>query len=365
MKNISKISGLKRVKKLTFEINSLNRMANSDGMDKCFKILKNYYPQMKVHKFQVGSKAGDWTVPKNWSLKSSFLKDDRGKIIASSDESHLFVSPNSINVDKKISGSEIIKRSMYMKKFPDCYLLNHRHTYNYFLRQKSWGISLPYQRIKNIKKNKKYHISINANFNNEPMKVGELFIKGKSKKIICVAAHIDELCNDNLSGSVATIELYEKLRKKDNFFSYQFLLFPELYGPIFYINRFPNIIHKTLFMLNLETVGAGKQWCLKKTFKSNNFLENCLRLSLEKNNKKYSEMNFFDGFINDEKVYAWPKIDVPGIALQRYPYSHYHTSRDTVDKINFKLILECVKISEDFFKIFEKKYKILKKKLYT
>lgn len=361
MEKINKTTDLKKLKNLFFKISSLNRMGNSNGMDQCFKILKTYYPDMKVHKFKVGSKAGDWTVPKNWSLGYSFLKDHTGKIIASTNESQLFVSPNSISVNEKVFGSKIIEKSMHMKKFPKCFLLNHKHTYNYFLRQKSWGISLPYERIKKIKNNNKYHISINTKFSNEPMKVGELFIKGKSKKIICIAAHIDELCNDNLSGSIAAIKLYEKLKKKRNFFSYQILLFPELYGPTFFINRFPHIIKNTLFMLNLETVGAGKKWCLKRSLKSNNFLENCLQSALIINNKKFKEMNFFDGFINDEKVYAWPKIDIPGVALQRYPYKHYHTSRDTIDKINFKYILECVKISEDFLKIFENKFKILKK----
>ena len=45
------------------------------------------------------------------------------------------------------------------------------------------------------------------------MQVGELFVKGKVK-IICISAHIDELCNDDLSGSVAAIELYERLKEK-------------------------------------------------------------------------------------------------------------------------------------------------------
>ena len=176
------------------------------------------------------------------------------------------------------------------------------------------------------------------------MQVGELFVKGKVKKIICISAHIDELCNDDLSGSVAAIELYERLKRKKNYFSYQILLFPELYGPLFYIKRFPLKTNNTLFTLNLECVGAGKQWCLKKSLKSNNFLENCLRSAFKKNKISFKELEFFDGFINDEKVYAWPNIDIPGIAIQRNPYKYYHTSKDTLDKINLKFMLESIMI---------------------
>ena len=352
---------LKRIKYLMENINPLQRMANSGGMDECFKLIKKKIPHLKVHEFKPGIKAGDWTVPKNWKLGDSFLKDHKGKIIASSKESYLFVSPNSKSVDKKISGEKIIEKTIFLEKRPNCFLLNHKHTYNYYLRQKDWGISLPYNRVKKISKNKKYHISIKKYLSNEPMKVGELFIKGKVNKIICISAHIDELCNDDLSGSVAAIELYERLKKKKNYFSYQILLFPELYGPLFYIKRFPAKIKNTLFMLNLECVGAGKQWCLKKSLKSNNFLEDCLRESFKKNKKKFKELNFFDGYINDEKVYAWPEIDIPGVSIQRYPYKYYHTSKDTLDKIDYNLMLESIMIAESMIIIFEKNFKTIKK----
>lgn len=356
-----KSKSLDRIKYLMKNINSLQRMANSSGMTECFKVIKSKFPELKVHNFKPGSKAGDWTVPKNWKLGESFLKSKNGKIIASTNESHLFVSPNSKSLDKKLYGHEIIKKTMFLKRITDSFLLNHKHTYNYFLRQKDWGISLPYDRVKKIKKNQKYHISIKTDLTNEPMQVGELFIKGKVKKIICISAHIDELCNDDLSGSIAAIELYERLKKKKNYFSYQILLFPELYGPLFYIQRFPQKTKNTLFNLNLECVGAGKQWCLKKSLKSNNFLEDCLRSAFKKNKLKFKELEFFDGFINDEKVYAWPHIDIPGVAIQRNPYKYYHTSKDTLDKINYNYMLESIMISEDLIKNFEKNYKILKK----
>ena len=52
----------------------------------------------------------------------------------------------------------------------------------------------------------------------------------------------------------------------------------------------------------------------------------------------FNELEFFEGYVNDEKVYAWPKIDVQGVAIQRYPFAEYHTSGDTVDLIEDKLM---------------------------
>ena len=43
-------------------------------MTECFKIIKTKYPELKIHNFKPGSKAGDWTVPKIGNLKDLFLK---------------------------------------------------------------------------------------------------------------------------------------------------------------------------------------------------------------------------------------------------------------------------------------------------
>ena len=74
-----------------------------------------------------------------------------------------------------------------------------------------------------------------------------------------------------------------------------------------------------------------------------------------KNKKKFKEFEFFEAYINDEKVYAWPQIDIPGVAVQRFPYKYYHTSKDLLDKINYNLMLESITISEDLMNNFEKK----------
>ena len=73
-----KSKSLDRIKYLMKNINSLQRMANSSGMTECFKVIKSKFPELKVHNFKPGSKAGDWTVPKNWKLGESFLKSKNG-----------------------------------------------------------------------------------------------------------------------------------------------------------------------------------------------------------------------------------------------------------------------------------------------
>ena len=67
------------------------------------------------------------------------------------------------------------------------------------------------------------------------MKVAEIFLQGETNQTICICAHIDELCNDDLSGCVVAIELIKFLSEiKNRKYSYQVILSPELIGTIFF-----------------------------------------------------------------------------------------------------------------------------------
>ena len=106
-------------------------------------------------------------------------------------------------------------------------------------------------------------------------------------------------------------------------------------------------------MLNLETIGAGKNWCLKKSIRENIYIENILKNSFKSNLINFKEINFFDGYVNDEKIFSWPNIGVESIGLQRFPFNEYHTDDDTFKIIDSKLLEESFLIVEKFIKILE------------
>ncbi len=345
----------KNLKDLFKKITPLQRMINSDGLDDTFKLLKEKNPDLVIHQFKSGQKVEDWVVPKNWRVTKGLLKDKNKKILASINDDYLFVAPYSEPVKGWFTKSEISKHLMTREDKPNDYLLEHRNAYDYNL--KSWGITLPNKLWKQLK-DEKYYIEIDVEFKKQSMKVGEIFIKGNSKKTICLTAHIDELCNDDLSGCLAGIEFFKNLNKINNLeYSYQLLLFPELFGPIFYLNKIKHKLSNYYGMINLETVGAGKNLCLKKSLNENFFLEKIMRLALSNLKIKFKELNFFEGYLNDEKIFSWPTFNIPSIALQRYPFSQYHTSSDNLDLINYDYLIDIIKILEEFVYILENDYK--------
>lgn len=336
------------------EISALPRMINSPGLDSTFDIVRRELPRVTIHEYPSGTECEDWIVPLSWRVTKGTMTDKSGREVASIDQSLLFVVPFSEPVKGWFTKQEIGKHLSTRPDRPEAYCLEHRNAYNY--RLVDWGITLPHNLWKELPEGE-YHVEIEVKRQPGSMKVAEYFLSGEQADTICICAHIDELCNDDLSGCVVAIELMkyiEQLAKRQ--YSYQMLLVPEMLGPIFFANSAPEKIKNTVSMLNLETVGAGAEWCLKKPLREGRRIEKALRAAMVGTGTIFRELGFFEGYGNDERVYAWPTMDIPGVALQRFPFTQYHTSEDTPGIITVENLMEALHIVRNFVKIVEDDY---------
>jgi len=340
-----------RMMSLLMEISPLQRMINSPGLDDAFEIVKRELPSTIIHEFATGMACGDWVVPPSWRVVEGIMKNTEGETVASIYSNPLFVAPYSEPVEGWFTKEEIGPHLRTRIDQPDAFALEHRNAYDYQLVD--WGITLPHNIWTSLSSGE-YYIKIVVEQQPSSMKVAEYFLAGTRPETICICAHIDELCNDDLSGCVAAMELMRWLEGlEDRNYSYQMLLVPEMFGPIFFMNENPGRIRNTVGMLNLETVGAGQQWCLKKCLTEDQRLERVLRAAIVETGLPFKEIGFFEGYGNDERVYAWPTFAISGVALQRYPFSEYHTSLDTTDIIDERYLEEALSISENFISIME------------
>jgi aminopeptidase-like protein len=345
---------LDRMLQLIESISPLQRMINSQGLDKTFDILSKAYSGIIIHEYKTGEICGDWEVPPAWKVSEAFLKNKKGNILASFKSDPLFVAPYSEPIDAWFNKEEIEKHLRTNKDRPNAFLLEHRNAYDYNLVD--WGITLPYNLWKTLPDDS-YHIKIEVLKTESSMKVGELFLQGETDTIICLNAHIDELCNDDLSGCIVALELMRYLEKLPNRkFSYQAIVSPELLGTLFYIDRNMNKVKRTFGIVNLETVGAGEELCVKRTLGGKHILDKIMTLAVKSVGTQFKEIQQFEGYGNDEHVFAWPGIGVPGIALQYHPFYEYHTSFDTPNIIQPDLMMTVFGIMIEFFKILETNY---------
>lgn len=332
----------------------LPRMINSPGLDRAFDIIKKELPEVFIHEYTAGMECEDWIVPQSWQVTEGYMRNKAGETIASINENILFVAPYSEPVDGWFAKEEIASHLRTRPDRPDAFALEHRNAYNYQLVD--WGITLPHHRWLNLPDDE-YHVKIEVEKTNSSMKVAELFLEGRRPETICICAHIDELCNDDLSGCALGVELMRSVGSlNDRQYSYQLLLVPEMFGSLFYAYTNPEKLQNTICMFNLESVGAGDTLYVKKGLKENSRTERALRHAVQESGTAYKELGFFEGYENDERVYGWPSIGITGVSLQRYPFAQYHTSEDTPDIINPDYMAEALKIAELFVDILEKDY---------
>ncbi len=339
---------------LIHDISPLQRMINSDGLDEAFEIIRNELPDVVIHEYHAGTACEDWIVPKNWQVVEGFMQNKTGEIIASIRESKLFVAPYSEPVDGWFTKTEIERHLRTRPDRPDAFAFEHRNAYNYQLVD--WGITMPHNRWLALPESE-YHVKIDVELKSGSMKVAELFLEGRRPETICICAHIDELCNDDLSGCALGIELMHHIASLPNRqYCYQLLLVPEMFGSLFFAYNNPEKLKRTICMLNLEAVGAGENLCIKRALEENTRPERALFRAAQEEESAFQKLGFFEGYENDERVYGWPTLGITGIALQRYPFAEYHTSDDTPDIINPKYMLEALMIAERFVDIMEKDY---------
>src|SRR3974390_1323743 len=124
------------------------------------------------------------------------------------------------------------------------------------------------------------------------------------------------MCNEGYESAVMALDLIRQLSRCEQLeFTYQVLLVPELIGAIFYVLNNRERVAKTAAMLNLETIACGEKWIHKSSLNGNSFADLALHLAFQETGIPYDPVGFFGGYGNDERVYGWPPIGIPGVAI--------------------------------------------------
>lgn len=327
----------------------------SPDLDRAYARIAEAVPGLVVHEYPTGMECEDWIVPPSWRAVTGRLEDKAGRVLASLDEHFLFVAAYSEPVDGWFSKADIAKRMRTRPDHPDAYALEHRNAYDF--RLTDWGITLPHRVWDKMSDTELYRVVVETETKPGAMRVAEMVLPGRRPETICLCSHMDELCNDGHSSSVLALDLIRQLARRDHReFTYQVLLVPEMIGAIFYILNNRERVARTAAMLNFETIACGEKWIHKASLKPDSFVDAALHLAFRDAGIAYESVGFFEGYGNDERVYGWPSIGIPGAAIQRYPFPYYHTSHDTPEILDAGLIAEALQVSDTFIDVLERDY---------
>ena len=95
----------------------INRSITGNGLRETLRIIKrNHIPDLKIKSVPSGSKAFDWTVPKEWKIDDAYIIDPKEKKICNFKENNLHVVNYSKPINKEISLEELDK---YLHSLPE------------------------------------------------------------------------------------------------------------------------------------------------------------------------------------------------------------------------------------------------------
>ena len=329
------------------------RSLTGNGVDKTLAYLQNNIKiNLRIIKFKTGTKVFDWKIPKIWNVSKAYVKRLNGSTIIDFKKNNLHVVGYSSKINKTVDKKELFKHLFTQVNQPN--LIPYVTSYY----KKNWGFCVAENFKKKIK-DKKYKVLIDSSHTNGSLKIGESYIKGRSKKEIFFSTYFchPSMANDNLSGVVVQSALikYIKQKYKRTNYSYRFIFIPETIGSIAYLSKNLKKMKKYIIAgFNLSCVGDDRGYSYVESRYGDNLADNAIKSALldKKNVKGYSFL--FRG--SDERQYCAPGIDLPVCGFSRSKfgeYKEYHTSADNLKIISNKSLNNSLKVLKTIVDAFE------------
>ena len=327
------------------ELFPICRSITGEGYNRSLGILSRYISFKKI-KYPSGKKIFDWMVPKVWKIKDAYIEHKKKRIVDFK-KNNLHVISYSKPIKVNLSLDKLNKNLFSIKKYPN--LIPYVTSYY----EKNWGFCLQHKQRKNLKKGD-YKVVINSSFHNGHIINGLAKLKGKTKKIILLSSYLchPSMANNELSGPLAMLGLFEKIKKWNNRrFNYYFLINPETIGSLCFLYDYKNLLKKNLDGgLVLTCLGGPKNKLSYK--KSKNGLSNLDKIfeNLSRNNLVHLR-KFDPTHGSDERQYCSSGLDLPVGQIARTVYDDYHQYHTSGDDKSFMKISQITKSINEIEKI--------------
>jgi len=219
-----------RIEQVFSDLFPINRSLTGKGVEETFAYLQDHFlPDAEIHSIASGAQVFDWVVPDEWHVEDAYIKNGKGQKIVDFQDSNLHVMSYSAPVNKIVETDELLKHLHTLPKYPE------RIPYRTSYYNKNWGFCCAQEVIDSDQFIPPFEVVIDSSFNAKGrLKWLECVKKGQSEKEILISTYCchPSLANDNLSGVVLAVFLFEYLTQLDTKYTYRLLIAPETIGAI-------------------------------------------------------------------------------------------------------------------------------------
>ncbi len=314
------------------ELWPINRSITGEGVRITLLKIKEHLPNLKIFSVPSGSKAFNWTVPKEWNVKEAYIVTPSGKKICDFKENNLHLFGYSIPFRGELS-LEKLKSHLYT-------LPEQRNAIPYVTSyyKERWGFCLSQEQYESLVDGT-YKVIIDSELKNGCLNYGELIIPGLSSKEIFLSSYIchPSMANNELSGPTVLTFLGKWIKTlKNRRFTYRIIFVPETIGSITYLSRnHIDMKAKTAGGFNITCIGDERAYSYIPSRNGNTQSDKVARHILKWTDANFKTYTWLDRG-SDERQYCAPGIDLPIATILRSRFEdfpEYHTSLDTLGKV--------------------------------
>ncbi len=306
------------------ELYPICRSITGDGVRETLRILQRQVP-LEIHEVPSGTPVFDWTVPREWNLRSAWIATRDGHRVVDARTSNLHVMSYSTPVRGRFALAELREHLYSLPDRPDW--IPYRTSYY----QEAWGFCVTQKQLDALTE-PEYDVCIDTTLAPGSLTYGELVLPGRSAREILISVHVchPSLCNDNLSGIALATRLARELGGSAREYGYRFLFVPGTIGSLTWLARNRERTQRIAHGLTLVCVGDASPFTYKRTLAGNAEIDRAAALALRESGLPHELIDFFP-FGYDERQYNSPgfRLAVGSLMRARHGrFPEYHTSAD-------------------------------------
>jgi aminopeptidase-like protein len=311
---------------LAGELFPMNRSITGDGVRETLYAIKRIFPDIVTHEVPSGTRAFDWTIPKEWNVREAYIECPDGRRIADFRKNNLHLVGYSVPVDKRMPLAELRKHLHTLPDRPSAI----PYVTSYYAER--FGFCLSHEEATALPEGD-YRVFIDSELKDGSLTYGEITIPGESEKEIFWSSYIchPSMANNELSGPCIAAYLAKWIAEAPRRFTHRVVFVPETIGSITYLSR--NLDHmkeNVIAGFNLTCLGDPGHFSYIASRYGDTLADRAAKSVLRFSDPEYKSYSFlYRG--SDERQYNAPGVDLPVCCVTRTKfgaYPEYHTSED-------------------------------------